>query len=96
MESIYLKFSDYLDNSKPTSLGIYFSLLLHLSILLFAIGLPDFFKPKEISVPIIIPIEILNVRKEELRSVHPLYPLEKFLTQQYLLRIYEVCMMEGG
>ena len=60
MESIYLKFSDYLDNSKPTSLGIYFSLLLHLSILLFAIGLPDF-KPKEISVPIIIPIEILNV-----------------------------------
>ena len=61
MESIYLKFSDYLDNSKPTSLGIYFSLLLHLSILLFAIGLPDFFKPKEISLPIIIPIEILNV-----------------------------------
>ena len=61
MESIFSKFSDYLDNSKPTSLGVYFSLLLHLSLLLFAIGLPDFIRTKQISVSNIIPIEILNV-----------------------------------
>tara|TARA_B100001029_G_scaffold52118_1_gene41744 strand:- start:133 stop:1107 length:975 start_codon:yes stop_codon:yes gene_type:complete len=32
-----------------------------LIILLFAIGLPDFFKPKKIPMPQVIPIEILNV-----------------------------------
>ena len=61
MNSLYYKFFYFLDNSKPTYLGIYFSLFLHLSILLFAIGLPDFFKPKQISIPQIIPIEILNI-----------------------------------
>jgi len=53
--------SNYLDNSKPSYLGIYFSLFLHLSILLFAIGLPDFFKPKKIPIPQVIPIEIINI-----------------------------------
>ena len=53
--------SNYLDNSKPAYLGIYFSLFLHLSILLFAIGLPDFFKPKKIPIPQVIPIEIINI-----------------------------------
>ena len=61
MQTFYLKTINYLENSKPTNLGIYFSLLLHLSIVLFAVGLPDFFKPKQIIVPQIIPIEILNV-----------------------------------
>ena len=61
MHPLYYKVFNYLDNSKPTQLGIYFSLFLHLSILLFAIGLPDFFKPKKITIPQIIPIEILNV-----------------------------------
>ena len=42
-------------------IGIYFSLFFHLSILLFAIGLPDFFKPNKIPMPQIIPIEILNI-----------------------------------
>ena len=36
-------------------------MLLHLTILLFAVGLPNFFGPKDIYVPNIIPIEILNV-----------------------------------
>ena len=61
MQSIYLRFFDFIDNAKPTHLGIYFSLFFHLSILLFAIGLPDFFKPNKIPMPQIIPIEILNI-----------------------------------
>ena len=61
MHSLYYKVFNYLDNSQPSHLGIYFSLFLHLSILLFAIGLPDFFKPKQIAIPQVIPIEILNV-----------------------------------
>ena len=61
MPPLYYKVFNYLDSSKPTHLGIYFSLFLHLLILLFAIGLPDFFKPKKITIPQVIPIEILNV-----------------------------------
>lgn len=61
MVSLYYKAFSFLDNSKPAYLGIYFSLFLHLFILLFAIGLPDFFKTKKISVPQVIPIEILNI-----------------------------------
>ena len=61
MQSFYLRVFDFIDNAKPTHLGIYFSLFFHLSILLFAIGLPDFFKPNKIPMPQIIPIEILNV-----------------------------------
>ena len=61
MLTFYLRVFDFIDNAKPTHLGIYFSLFFHLSILLFAIGLPDFFKPNKIPMPQIIPIEILNV-----------------------------------
>ena len=61
MQSFYLRVFDFIDNAKPTHLGIYFSLFFHLSILLFAIGLPDFFKPNKIPIPQIIPIEILNI-----------------------------------
>ena len=61
MQTLYLRVFDFIDNAKPTHLGIYFSLFFHLSILLFAIGLPDFFKPNKIPMPQIIPIEILNV-----------------------------------
>ena len=61
MQSLYYKAFNYVENSKPNHLGIYFSLFLHLIILLFAIGLPDFFKPKKIPMPQVIPIEILNV-----------------------------------
>ncbi len=61
MQSLYYKAFNFLDNSKPSYFGIYFSLLLHLSILLFAIGLPDIFKPKKIEIPQVIPIEILNI-----------------------------------
>jgi len=61
MQSFYFRVFDFIDNIKPTYLGIYFSLFFHLSILLFAIGLPDFFKPNKISIPQIIPIEIINI-----------------------------------
>src|SRR6056300_1289655 len=61
MQTFYLRVFDFIDNAKPTHIGIYFSLFFHLSILLFAIGLPDFFKPNKIPMPQIIPIEILNV-----------------------------------
>ena len=50
-----------IDNLNPNHLGIYFSLFFHFLILLFAIGLPDFFQPKQIMLPNIIPIEIINV-----------------------------------
>jgi len=61
MQSLYFRVFDFIDNAKPAYLGIYFSLFFHLSILLFAIGLPDFFKPNKIPMPQIIPIEILNI-----------------------------------
>ncbi len=69
MQSLYYKAFNFIENSQPNHLGIYFSLLLHLSILLFAIGLPDFFKPKKIPIPQVIPIEILNV--SEVTSLTP-------------------------
>ena len=61
MQSLYYKAFNYIETSKPNHLGIYFSLFLHLIILLFAIGLPDLFKPKKIAIPQVIPIEILNI-----------------------------------
>jgi hypothetical protein len=70
MQILYTKTFSYLDNFKPSHLGIYFSLLLHLSIILFAVGLPDLFKPKQVYVPQIIPIEILNVT--DVTSITPL------------------------
>ena len=57
----YYKIYEFLDNIKSENLGFYFSFILHLFILLFAIGLPNFFDPKPIMIPIIIPIEIINV-----------------------------------
>ena len=54
-------FISYFRNFGSESLGIYFSLILHFIILLFAIGLPNFFEPAPISLPNIIPIEIINV-----------------------------------
>ncbi len=56
-----LRIFEYLDNLNPRNSGILFSILFHLIILLFAVGLPNFFGPKEVFVPNIIPIEILNV-----------------------------------
>ena len=56
-----LKFIEFLDNLNPRNSGIFFSILLHFTILMFSIGLPNFFSQKEIFVPNIIPIEILNV-----------------------------------
>ena len=64
MERIYynsLRFTEFLDNLNPRNSGIILSFALHLLILLFAVGLPNFFGPKDIFVPNIIPIEILNV-----------------------------------
>ncbi len=55
------KFYEFIDRLNPQNSGILFSILFHLIILLFAVGLPNFFGPKDIFVPNIIPIEILNV-----------------------------------
>ena len=60
----YNKFFDFFDNVKSEYLGFYISFIFHLSILLFAIGLPNFFEPKQVILPTIIPIEILNVSEE--------------------------------
>ena len=55
------RFSEFFDNVNSNYFGISISLFIHLFILLFAIGLPDFFKPNKIPMPQIIPIEILNI-----------------------------------
>ena len=59
----FSKYNDFflfrnLDNEK---IGLYFSFFFHFIFLMFIIGFPDLFKNKEISLPNIIPIEIINV-----------------------------------
>ena len=64
MEVLILKnnrFITYVSNLGSESLGFYFSFILHFILLLFAIGLPNFFEPTPINIPNIIPIEIINV-----------------------------------
>ena len=56
-----LKIINFFENLNPKTSGVIFSTLIHLIILLFMVGLPNFFSPKEIFIPNIIPIEILNV-----------------------------------
>ena len=57
----YNKFLIYLNRIGSESIGFYFSFILHFIILVLAIGLPNFFKPAEINVPNIIPVEIINI-----------------------------------
>ena len=55
------KFLLLFNNIRSENLGFYFSFVIHLLILLFVVGIPDFFGKKKIYVPDIIPIEIINV-----------------------------------
>ena len=55
------RLTEFLDNLNPNNSGIFFSLIIHLTILLFAVGIPNIFEPKNIYVPNIVPIEILNI-----------------------------------
>ena len=55
------KFFAYLETITSEKLGVYTSFFLHFLVLFFLIGLPDFFKSNPINVPIIIPIEIINI-----------------------------------
>ena len=52
---------DYLEKYRSENLGLYFSFLLHSIILFLIIGVPNIFGKQTISVPTIIPIEIINV-----------------------------------
>ena len=56
-------FFNFIENTNTENLGFYFSFFFHIIILIFAIGLPNFFDPKPINIPTIIPIEIINVSK---------------------------------
>ena len=56
-----IKIINFFENLNPKTSGVIFSTLIHLIILLFMVGLPNFFSPKEIYIPNVIPIEILNV-----------------------------------
>ena len=56
-----IKILNFFENLNPQKSGIFFSTIIHLIILLFMVGLPNFFSPKNIFVPNIIPIEILNI-----------------------------------
>ena len=51
----------FFNNLSSEYIGFYFSFLLHFIILLFAIGLPNFFERAPITIPNIIPIEIVNI-----------------------------------
>ena len=57
------RFFNFFENINTENLGFYFSFFFHVIILIFAIGLPNFFEPKPINIPTIIPIEIINVSK---------------------------------
>ena len=57
----YSKFFYFFENVRSDYLGFSFSFILHFTILLFAIGIPNFFEQKPIYIPTIIPIEIINV-----------------------------------
>lgn len=57
----YNRAIDYLEKFRSENLGLYFSFFFHFLILFSMIGLPNFFGPKEIILPTIIPIEIINV-----------------------------------
>ena len=64
MKDIVLKkynLFDFVGNLKSESIGFYFSFFFHFIILLIAIGLPNFFDPKPISIATVIPIEIINI-----------------------------------
>ena len=63
------KFFFIIEKSNSNYLGIYTSLFLHLFILLFAIGLPDFFKTQPVTLPNIIPIEIINVNRKIFETI---------------------------
>ena len=54
-------FVNYFINLGSERIGLYISFFLHCFILLFAIGLPNFFGPSQIILPNIIPIEIVNI-----------------------------------
>jgi hypothetical protein len=61
------KFFEYLEAFKSEEIGAYVSFFLHFLILLFFVGLPDFFESKPINISNIIPIEIIRV--EDITSI---------------------------
>ena len=72
----YSKFLYFFENVRSDYLGFSFSFFLHFAILLFAIGIPNFFDPKPIYIPTIIPIEIVNVSEitsipKEIKDIKP-------------------------
>ena len=64
----YFNLIDLIKNQDSQKIGLYFSFSLHLFFLLFIIGLPNLFKPSPINIPVVIPIEIINV--SEITSVN--------------------------
>ena len=63
------RFLLYFNRVKSENLGFYFSLLFHFFILLFAIGLPNFFNKAPIYVPNIIPVEINKTKMNEVLNI---------------------------
>ncbi len=73
-----LKILNFFDNLNPKISGVIFSTLIHLIILSFMVGLPNFFSPKEIYVQNVIPIEILKVdEKTNLKKSDTIKPENK-------------------
>tara|TARA_B110000116_G_C16796381_1_gene567032 strand:+ start:265 stop:1281 length:1017 start_codon:yes stop_codon:yes gene_type:complete len=57
----YSKIFRIVEGIKSDNLGISFSFIFHFLIIIFIVGVPNFFEPKSIIIPTIIPIEIINV-----------------------------------
>ena len=57
----YPYLTNFFENITSEKIGFYFSFCLHLIFLFFVIGFPNFFNPSPITIPTIIPIEIINI-----------------------------------
>ena len=71
----YFNLIDLIKHQDSQKIGLYFSFSLHLLFLLFIIGLPNLFKPSPITIPVVIPIEILNI--SEITSLNEIKDDEK-------------------
>ena len=75
-----------LENYQSEKIGLYFSFFIHFVIFLFAIGIPNFFEPKPITIPNIIPVEIINVTDVTSIPEKPQEKKEKEISQKISIK----------
>lgn len=77
----------YLEKFRSENLGLYCSFVLHFLILLSMIGLPNLFGPKQILLPTIIPIEIVNVDDITSISKNPIVDSKSIETKNIKVKV---------